>query len=93
MSLNKDELVVGGIYQVDARNYFAAIWDGEKFLGPSRIDGNWELVPEWHYSDGYPRGTVTSARKIGPLNITINTYGGNFIALLAALSEISFEDY
>lgn len=91
MSLSKDDLVVNGVYRVEARNYAVAIWDGEKFLGPLKVDGHIELVPEWDYSEGYPRGTCTAARLMPPVNIT-QPYGTNTVNLLAILDYYILEN-
>lgn len=91
MSLNKDELVVNGVYLVDARNYSVAIWDGEKFLGPSLTAGHLELVPEWDYSEGYPRGTATATRKLEPLNI-LPPYGMGVVTILELFSQYILEN-
>lgn len=84
MSLEKEDLVEGQIYKVVALNYEVAVWDGEKFQGAAHVDGQYEMIAEHHYSDGYPKGTVKPIRPLSKLRIR-PPYGTNTVILMAVL--------
>jgi hypothetical protein len=57
----KDGLIIGKAYEVDARNYEVAIWDGTQFVGVSfDMDGP-NMFSELHWDDA---GTVKPLREL-----------------------------
>jgi hypothetical protein len=90
MIIEKNDLIEGGIYRVDARGYYVAIWNGEAFKGPGLKDGVYEFLYEGYYMDGYPNGTVTPTQKLGELNTKPPHDGSNLLAAMVALNEMVY---
>lgn len=63
--ITKDELVPGEAYEVDARSFKVAIWDGEQFHGLRRKFSLTFMDTEFHWDNGPPHGTVKPIRKLG----------------------------
>lgn len=52
------DLIVGAIYEVRARNFSVARWNGRDFEGHRFKFGSTFLSTEHHWDDGPPYGTV-----------------------------------
>jgi len=56
--LKKDELIIGGRYRVEGRNFDIATWTGEEFVGMRVKFGGRFLDQELHWDDDPKYGTV-----------------------------------
>lgn len=89
--IEKDDLVKGGIYVVQARMFNIAMWTGEMFRGPAVMYGKLVFWEEGHYSDGLPFGTCTPLRWLN--RATVKTFeGASLLAALAATDELAYEE-
>ena len=88
--MKKEELIIGGIYEVEAPKFHVAIWTGTHFRGPSVEPGGIVFVNCCHFDDGLPFGVVTPIDRIGEL--TVSTFdGSNLLAAMNALDILAFE--
>ena len=62
--LKVGELERGAAYEVDARNFSVAIWDGEAFQGLRFKMGEYYMFPEYHWDTHDFYGTVKPIRKL-----------------------------
>jgi len=56
--LKREELIVGGRYKVDGRNFTIATWTGDEFIGMREKFGNSYLDEELHWDADPKYGTV-----------------------------------
>lgn len=61
-----DDLVVGGVYIFNARNFRIGLWSGSGFIGCREKFGHLYLDEEYPYDDG---GTVHNPKRIGSLTV------------------------
>jgi hypothetical protein len=86
--MNKEELVLGGIYEVSALGFGVAIWTGDTFKGPVKQYGKIFFRQEQPYWEGLPYGTCTPKRRIGELTVLKPYDGANLLAAMNALDEL-----
>ena len=55
--IKKKDLIVGKKYEVDARNFDTAKWNGTEFIGLRYKFGQTYEYGELHWEDGAPHGT------------------------------------
>jgi len=56
--LKREELIIGGRYEVEGRNFNTATWTGEEFIGMREKFGARYLDEELHWDDDSKYGTV-----------------------------------
>lgn len=88
----QSDLVVGGIYQVVARNFNVAVWDGVAFRGVTAEHGRYRIIPEAPWSDGWPTGTADALVALND-RFPIGIFDGSDLIglLLATESALSQE--
>ena len=59
-----DELIIGAVYLVDARNFNLGIWDGHAFQGLRYKMGDHYMFPEIHWDADDRYGTAKPIKKI-----------------------------
>jgi len=62
--LKVDELEIGQAYEVEARNFSIAIWNGSKFAGLRYKFGDRFIDYELHWDTDTHFGTVKPIRKL-----------------------------
>lgn len=60
----KKDLIEGRKYEVDARNFDTARWNGSEFIGLRYKFGHTYEYGELHYEDGAPHGTCKPIKLI-----------------------------
>lgn len=86
--MNKEDLVIGAIYEVSGLGFSVGIWTGEGFKGPVKQFGKISFKEEKPYWEGLPFGTATPIRRIGELKVLKPFDGSNLLAVMNALDEI-----
>lgn len=62
--LPKEDMVVGKLYRVKARNFKSATWNGEYFEGwRNKLEWTY-LSKEYHWDDGAPFGTCKPLEEL-----------------------------
>lgn len=82
--IKPEDLIVGAIYLVDARDFSVAIWTGEAFRGAKVRYKNWSLSDEQPWESGLPFGTATAKRRISEATVRHPIDGYNILQLLIA---------
>lgn len=57
-TIRKENMVVGGYYRVQARNFRLGVWSGKGVIGLRTKFGEIYPFQEYHYDDGPPYGTT-----------------------------------
>lgn len=86
-TIPRSDLVVGGIYQVVARNFNVGVWNGTAFCGVTTEYGRHRITTEALWSEGWPTGTADALEALNdqsPINIFD---GSDLIGLLLAVES------
>jgi len=59
-----EDLIIGAVYIVSARNFSIAIWDGHQFQGLRYKFGDYFIFPEDHYDSDDKYGTAQPLVKL-----------------------------
>lgn len=85
--MNKEELEVGSVYEVDGRHFNVGVWTGEDFRGPAVEFKHIVFRHERHYDDGLPDGTCKPLRKLNDIQLKPPYDGMNLLKLMKILDD------
>ena len=86
--MKKEDLVIGGIYEVSALGFSVAVWTGDCFRGPAKSYGKINFSEERPYWEGLPFGTCKPIKRIGELKVSKPFDGSDLLAVMNALDEV-----
>jgi len=85
--IDKKDLEVGSLYEVEGLLFDVAIWTGSTFRGPATEYKTINFREEDHYSDGLPNGTCKPVRKLSNIVLRYPFDGMNLLSLMKILND------